>query len=342
VVVVFAGCGSGESEPSLSETLDEVVAGGAPGVLVLVRDDSRSRSEASGFADVEAGRALRPNDRFRIGSVTKTFVAAVVLQLVDEDVLALDDTAERWLPGLLPGGAGITLRELLSHTSGLPDYVDDLPLSADAASQPRDLIDLALEDPQGSPRRFSYASTNYLVLQLVVEEATGADLAEELERRIFQPLGLEETSFEPGSVTGPLAHGYRPPSHAGVVTGSPVDVSDEPASWAWGAGAIVSSAGDVARFFAALLRGRIVPQPLLSEMQTLVPAGRNRYGLGLAVYPTPCGAAWGHTGNANGYVTIAWNTRDARRQVVLMTNSYPLGPELDAALREAQLDAFCG
>jgi D-alanyl-D-alanine carboxypeptidase len=318
------------------------VTAGAPGALALVRDESGSQRAVSGFADREAGRALRPGDRFRIGSVTKTFVAAVVLQLVDERVLSLDDTAERWLPGLLPAGEGITIRELLSHTSGLPDYVDDLPRSIGAAWQPRDLIELALEDPPGAPRRFSYASTNYLVLQLVVEEATGADLAEQLERRIFQPLGLEETSFEPGSVTGPLAHGYRPPSHAGVVTGSPVDVSDEPATWAWGAGAIVSTADEVAQFFRALLQGEVVPPDLLEEMQALVPAGRNRYGLGLAVYPTPCGPAWGHTGNANGYVTIAWNTRDAGRQAVLMTNSYPLSPDLEAALRSAQILAFCG
>jgi D-alanyl-D-alanine carboxypeptidase len=322
--------------------LDEVVTAGAPGALALVRDESGSEGAASGFADREAGRELRTGDRFRIGSVTKTFVAAVVLQLVDEGVLRLDDTAENWVPGLLPGGEGITIRELLSHTSGLPDYVDDLPRSADPSWQPHDLIELALEDPQGAPRRFSYASTNYLVLQLVVEEAAGADLAEQLERRIVEPLGLEETSFEPGSLRGEHAHGYRPPSHGGVVTGRPVDVTDEPATWAWGAGAIVSTADDVARFFRALLEGEVVPPDLLEEMQMLVPAGRNRYGLGLAVYPTPCGPAWGHTGNANGYITIAWNTRHAERQFVLMTNSYPLSPDLEAALRRAQISAFCG
>jgi D-alanyl-D-alanine carboxypeptidase len=216
-----------------------------------------------------------------------------------------------------------------------------LPGSPDPAWRPRDLIELALADPQGSSRRFSYASTNYLVLQLVIEETTGTELGEELEQRIFRPLGLGETSFEPGSVRGQHAHGYRPPSHAGVVTGRPVDVSDELATWAWGAGAIVSTAHDVARFFRALLQGGVVPPPLLEEMQALVPAGRNRYGLGLAVYPTPCGPAWGHTGNANGYVTIAWNTRRAERQIVLMTNSYPLSPDLEAALRSAQIAAFC-
>jgi D-alanyl-D-alanine carboxypeptidase len=342
LALALPGCGGDEPDTQLQEVLDDVVAAGAPGALVLVRDESGMEREAGGFADRDARRELEPGDRFRIGSVTKTFVAVIVLQLVDEGTLTLEDTVERRLPGLLPGGEGITLRELLSHTSGLPDYVDDLPVSTDPDWRPRDLIELALADPQGSPRRFSYASTNYLVLQLVIEETTGTELGEQLEQRIFEPLRLEETSFEPGSARGERAHGYRPPSHGGVVTGRPVDVSDEPATWAWGAGAIVSTADDVARFFRALLQGEVVPLELLEEMQALVPAGRNRYGLGLAVYPTPCGPAWGHTGNANGYVTIAWNTRDARRQVVLMESSYPLSPELEATLRRAQIAAFCG
>ena len=125
------------------------------------------------------------------------------------------------------------------------------------------------------------------------------------------------------------------------MTGSPADTSDEPAWWSWAAGGIVSTAEDVQRFFAALLQGRVVGAPLLREMETRVPAGRQRYGLGIATFPTPCGPAWGHTGNVQGTIAVAWNTRDASRQLVLVVNTYPLSGELEAAVRQLQLAAFC-
>ena len=137
-------------------------------------------------------------------------------------------------------------------------------------------------------------------------------------------------------------HGHRPPSHQGVVTGPPVDISSEAASWAWAAGAIVSSAADLQRFFATLLGGQLLPPELLREMEVLVPAGYQRYGLGLAVFSTPCGDAWGHTGNVQGTITVAWNRRDASRQVVLVVNTYPLSGELEASVRRLQMAAFCG
>jgi D-alanyl-D-alanine carboxypeptidase len=184
--------------------------------------------------------------------------------------------------------------------------------------------------------------TARVVLQLVVEAATGSTLGHELERRIFAPLRLESSSFAPFAIPGQHAHGYRAPSHGGVGTGEPVATSGEDAAWARGAGAVVSNAGELARFFSALLGGGLLEPDLLQEMQTLVPAGRNRYGLGLAAFPTTCGTAWGHTGNIGGYVTIVWNARDASRQVVLMVNTYPLTSELEGALRRAQIEAFCG
>ena len=125
------------------------------------------------------------------------------------------------------------------------------------------------------------------------------------------------------------------------MTGPPVDTSEEPAWWAWAAGGIVSTADDVQRFFAELLRGRVLSPALLHEMETLVPAGRQRYGLGIATFPTPCGPAWGHTGNVQGTIAVAWNTRDASRQLVLVVNTYPLSAELEAAVRRVQVAAFC-
>jgi D-alanyl-D-alanine carboxypeptidase len=337
-------------ENGLDPLLERVTRAGAPGVLLLVRDGSDVQSSTRGDADRDPARPMQAGDRFRIGSVTKTFVATVVLQLVDEGVVRLGDTVEMWLPGLVPGGRRITVRQLLSHTSGLFDYVEDPRVFAPYAREPgydwhpRRLIQIAGSHPPPFPpgKRFAYSSTNYLVLGLIVEAATGTTLERQLRARIFEPLGLNQTTFAPRFVSGPFVHGHRAPSHQGVVTGAPVDISRQAATWTWAAGAIVSSADDLRRFFAALLGGKLLPPGLLREMETLVPAGTQQYGLGLAVFPTPCGEAWGHTGNVQGTVTVAWNRRDASRQIVLVVNTYPLSPELEAAVRRVQLAAFCG
>ena len=346
LVLVSYGTSRSRDQPELGPLLDRVVNAGAPGVFVVVRENGKVRSEARGFADRSRSIRMRADERFRIGSVTKTFVAALVLRLAEDGRLRLDDTVERWLPGLIPGGRAITVRHLLSHTSGLFDYVEDPRALGDPERRwrPRELVSLAIaHPPERAPpgRSFAYSSTNYLVLGLIVEEAGGAPLGRQLRERLFQPLGLRRTSFVPGEIRGRHVHGHRPPSHQGVVTGPPVDTSDEPAWWTWAAGGIVSTAEDVQRFYAALLRGQVLSPPLLREMERLVPAGRQRYGLGIATFPTPCGPAWGHTGNVQGTIAVAWNTKDASRQLVLVVNTYPLSAELEQAVRRVQDAAFC-
>jgi D-alanyl-D-alanine carboxypeptidase len=288
---------------------------------------------------------MRRDLRFRTGSITKTFVAALVLDLVEDGKLGLDDPVARWLPGRVPRGNEITVRQLLRHTSGLSDYVDDPRIlrAADRRWRPEELVAVATaRAPAGAPRqRFAYASTNYVLLGLVAERAGGAPLAHLLARRLFSPLGLRSTAYLPGPVRGQSVHGHRAPSHQGVVTGKPVEAGTA-AWWAGAAGAVVSSAPDVERFLAALLGGRVLGPRLLREMETLVPAGRNRYGLGIAVFPTPCGPAWGHTGNVQGTVAVAWSTHDGSRRMVLVVNTYPLSAELEAAVRRLQVGAFCG
>jgi D-alanyl-D-alanine carboxypeptidase len=289
---------------------------------------------------------MRADERFRIGSVTKTFVAALVLRLVEDGELGLDDSVERWLPGLVPAGGEITVRHLLSNTAGLFDYVEDPRVLRQTQRRwkPNELVQIALaHEPEHVPpgSAYSYSSTNYVLLGLIAERAGGAPLGRQLRERVFAPLGLEHTSFVNGVVRGLHVHGHRPLSHQGVVTGPPVDVGDEPAWWAWAAGGIVSTAEDVQHFFAELLQGRFLGPQVLGEMLTLLPAGRIRYGLGVLAAPTSCGPAFGHSGNAQGTITIAWNTEDASRQLVLVVNAYPLSGELEAAVRELQLAAFC-
>jgi D-alanyl-D-alanine carboxypeptidase len=328
-----------------------VVSAGSAGALVLVDDGASRREETSGFAVLQGRVPLHASDRFRVGSITKTFVAAVVLQLVAEHRLALGDTVERWLPGLVPDGDRITVRQLLGHTSGLADFADDVAFVRRTVAEPqrrwtpRELIRVALaEGPVARPgERFAYASTNYVLLGMIVETATGTSLERQLRSRIFVPLGLRDTSFTEGvaGLQTRYVHGYAPSEHDGIV-GTLATARDRGAvgtSWAWAAGSVISTASDLSRFFGAVLTGTLLP-PRLRELMR--PAPGARYGLGLAAFRTPCGVAIGHTGALLGTVSAAWSSPDGRRRVVAMTNSFPLAPAAGHAFRRLLNSSFCG
>src|SRR5918996_1253152 len=249
-LVVLGWSASRDSDdPELGAFVERVVAAGAPGAFVVIREGDHVRTEMRGFADPSKARPMRVDERFRIGSVTKTFVAALVLRLV-------------------PGGSAITVRHLLSNTAGLFDYVEDPRVLGQTQRRwkPRELVQIALahEPEHVTPgSAYSYSSTNYVLLGLIAERAGGAPLGRQLRERVFAPLDLEDTNLVDGVIRGPHVHGHRPPSHQGVVTGPPVDVGDEPAWWAWAAGAIVSTADDVQHFFAELLQGRFLDRQAL-------------------------------------------------------------------------------
>ena len=159
---------------------------------------------------------MRVTDRFRIGSETKMFVSTVVLQLVGEGKLSLDDTVERRLPGLIPNGSDITVRQLLNHTSGLYDYAEDKAFLAQLDNRrkvwaPRQLIALGTAHKPAFPpgAKWGYSNTGYIALGLMVEDATGNTLGAELRERIFEPLRLRGTSFDTRpQIAGRYAHGY--------------------------------------------------------------------------------------------------------------------------------------
>jgi D-alanyl-D-alanine carboxypeptidase len=254
------------------------------------------------------------------------------------------------LPGLVPGGRRITVRQLLAHRSGLADYADDADFVRRTVAQPRrrwtprELVGVALaEGPVSRPgERFAYASTNYVLLGMVVERATGTSLERQLRRRIIAPLGLEDTTFASDlRHSGRYAHGYAPSEYDGIVgsLATARDRSTVSTSWAWAAGSIVSTASDLSRFFGAVLQGRLLPPRLLELMR---PAPGSRYGLGLAAFRTPCGTAIGHTGALLGTVSAAWSSPDGRRRVVAMSNSLPILPSAGAALRRLLDTSFCG
>jgi D-alanyl-D-alanine carboxypeptidase len=313
------------AQSDLQRDADRLIAtSDLPAVIALVEQDGVRQVVASGLADVARKRPARTDDRVWVGSVTKEFVGVVVMQLVDERRLSLDDTLARRLPGVVREGRRVRVRNLLNHTSGIPDYMALAPFRTATPRDPRVVLPprrliatavrLPLEFTPGT--RASYSNTNSILLGEIVKRVTGEPLARVLRERIFEPLGLEATVFASGGrrLDPSQLHGYD------VAVDPPLDVSLHGLGGPWADGAIVSSVDDLADFTGALLRGRIVPRPLLAKMMEVVPRSR---GEGLAIYrlPSPCGRFyWGHTGGTPGYVTFAAGSRDARRIVVVTVN----------------------
>jgi len=310
----------GDPPRSLEAAAEDVVESGVPGVIVRLHDGVDVHVLARGEASA--------GDRFRIGSVTKTFVAALTLDLIDRGDLSLDDSVADYEPRLIRDGDKVTIRELLSHRAGLFDYTSD-PALLRGALDPRALIGIA----DGKPRAagYSYSSTNYLALGLVLQRAAVAPLEELLRQRIFESYGLDNTTFEPGVVRGPHLHGHERPQRDGIATGTLRDTSDRQARSAWAAGAVVSTAADLDRFFTRLLAG--------GSARRMRPHGHDRYGLGLARFDTDCGPVIGHTGNLLGTITVVW-TRDDR-VLVVAANVFPLTPEQETSLQRLLARAFC-
>jgi D-alanyl-D-alanine carboxypeptidase len=344
----------GDTTPraKLQRAVDAVAAAGAPGAVALVRDGGRTIRVAGGHGNLARRTPLRASDRFRVGSSTKSFVATVVLQLAGERKLALGDSVERWLPGLVPNGGQITVRQLLNHTSGLADYAPDedetfigrVLANRRKAWQPRELVALGTaRRPLFAPGAgWSYSNTGWILLGLIVEAASGNPLETELRERVFEPLRLRATSFDTRPrIAGRHAHGY---SRLGAQRRFDISVLNQ--SWAWAAGAIVSTAGDLARFYRALLAGRLLRPELLADMKTTVatPSPVQRYGLGLIMTRLPCGVYWGHGGETLGYQSFADSRADRKRQLIIAVNADQslLTPRAQRALERLRAIAYCG
>lgn len=343
---------SGEAERTgLQRGLDGITAESAVGVLMEVRDEDGVWRGTSGVSELGTARPVPAHGRFRTGSITKTFLATVVLQLVAEGRLRLDDKVGTWLPGVVPNGHRITVRQLLNHTSGVPDYRRALPMppapefldnrlrtwSATELIQ-RAVLNPPTFEPPGSG--YAYSNTGYLLLGQIIEKVTGRSYGEEIERRIIRPLRLRGTSV-PGTsprLRGPHPHGYVPIQRA---TGRQlVDLSVMNPSLLGAGGEMISTTSDLNRFMAALLGGRLLPGHLLDDMRT--PGVKDRtYGLGLRWQDTSCGVrVYGNDGDALAYQAWSFTTEDRRRQAtVALTPDFRGDPD-DAV--EALLDeAFC-
>ncbi|MFD7134960.1 serine hydrolase domain-containing protein [Streptomyces sp. NPDC059894] len=290
--------------------------------------------EGTGTRYAEAGPGIARSDHFRAGSITKTFIATVVLQLAAEDRLSLSDPVERYLPGLVRGagndGRALTLRSLLTHTSGVYDYTRDteaaVPVTAVQA------VRIALTHPPADRGRFAYSNTNYVLLGLVVEQVTGRPYAAEAERRIIGPLGLDGTSF-PGSRTS------LPSPHGRAYDTDGTDVTELDPRTAGAAGELVTTLADLDRFYAALLGGDLLTPRWLREMLDTRTA-HGSYGMGLFPATLPCGVTvWGHNGRIPGSYVRTAATVDGRRVLTFRVNTTALAdPDLEPALLAAE---FC-
>ncbi len=318
-----------------------VEADGVPGVVAVTSRDGRPlRRTAAGLADIPADRAMRPGDRFRVASLTKTFVAAVVLQLVMEHRLALDQPIAGLVPESVPDAGQITVRELLNHTSGLFDYSDDPRFDPAVTYTPAQLIALGVEHaPYFAPGTgFRYSSTNYIVLGEIVRQATGHAIQDEVGTRLIRALHLTGTTFPTATTVAPRqARGYVFAAPLPPRSGPALDVTTRTSAGAAGAAAaMVSTGDDVDRFLAALLGGGLLSRRLLLEMKEPTPgadaffAGAGLpgigYGLGLMIVSTPCGTAYGSLGDIDGYTSSTMQL--GRRRVTLLMNTDSLQPSL--------------
>lgn len=343
---------SDSGTPALQRALDQLVEGGAPGAVLYSVDRGHVTALQSGVINLADGTPMPPDARYRIGSLTKTYVSTAVLRLVARDRLRLDDPASRYLPHLLAGRPRITVRQLLDHTSGVFDFNEDPRVLAPYLDgdlghvwTPRALVRIALShDTVDAPgAAYHYSNTNYVLAGLMVQAVTGHRLGDVLRRSVFARAHLRATTFTPSTtLPAPAVHGYF------VLSGDePTDITPL-YPYPWASGSAVSTAPDVARFYRRLLSGRLLPRRLMAAMRATVDASGEdgpgtAYGLGIERFPTPCGPAWGHGGNFPGYVTYVYSSPNGSRQTVLMLNEDPasLAPTVGPAFVELLDRAYC-
>lgn len=304
----------------------------------------------AGMADLRSRRAPRPDDAFRAGSVTKAFVATVVLQLWTERRVDLGAPIGRYLPGLLPDeSARITVTQLLQHTSGLPDHQgipDDSTPEAVVRNRfeqwtPRAWVDTVTHSPlkfiPGTKQE--YRGINYVLLALLIEQVTGRPYAEAIQARVLRPLGLHRTVLPGDDIR---LHGRHVHNYLRMSDGSLTDITDFNMSTSWGEGEIVSTVDDLDRFLQALFSGRLLPPRAMDKLFTLPPDSVRmldgtpaRYSMGLQQAPVGGMTFWGKTGEVPGCRTRVMATRDLSRRFVLNYTPTPLEPEEEMTIRVA-------
>jgi D-alanyl-D-alanine carboxypeptidase len=317
-----------ELEAALELAIDdwgsrENIPGAILGVAV---PGCRGWQGATGLAVRSPRTDMRPDHLFSIWSVTKTFTAAVVLQLVEEGELSLEDPLATWFADF-PNGDSITIRHLLNHTAGIYNYTDSRDFNADLDAQPdriwapQELVDYALaEAPLFAPGQgWYYCNTGFILLGMIIERVTGNSIAVEIRTRLLEPLKLTHTFFDGlEEVHGEMAHEY-------ALNGEDLTYRYHP-SWGWAAGAMVSDTGDLLTWIQALFNGEVFSRELVNEMMDPTEAiGDSSYGLGLWIKQTDSGGTiWGHDGHGLGSQVELYFEPDLDAYMLAFVNCYLL------------------
>jgi D-alanyl-D-alanine carboxypeptidase len=357
LLAVFAAPATAAPGPAeVQRGLERLVAakGGPPGAIATMYRDGKMTVLRAGRADAKRPRPPRASDHMRIASVAKAFSGAVALNLVRDGRLGLDDTIAQRLGGMPAAWGAVTVRQMLNHTSGLPDYTQSKGFAKQARVDPQGFVSPSriigwvranpLEFASGS--RYEYSNTDNIVIGLIVEAITGRSYGEALEQIVFGPAQLRQTSFPTKpALPRPFIHGYV------VEPGEkPADVSTflSP-SGAWASGAVVSTPRDLNAFVRSYLGLRFFSAAQQQEQMRFVPGGessppgpgQNSAGLALFRYKTKCGTVYGHTGNFPGYVQWAAASADGSRAVTTSLNIPAPSGKLLAQLRRVQTTAVC-
>ncbi|PEE27464.1 MULTISPECIES: serine hydrolase domain-containing protein [Bacillus cereus group] len=319
---------------SVKQAMRDTLQLGYPGILAKTSEGGKTWGYAAGVADLSTKKPMKTDFRFRIASVTKTFTATVVLQLAGENRLNLDDSIEKWLPGVIQGngydGNQITIRQILNHTSGIVEYARskeiDFFTNTKKSFTPEELVKIGLSmPPEFAPGKgWSYSNTGYVLLGILIEKVTGNSYAEEIENRIIEPLELSNT-FLPGNssvIPGTKhARGYLQPDGASELK----DVTYYNPSIGSSAGDMISTADDLNKFFSSLLGGKLLKEQQLKQMLTTVPTGiaeTGGYGLGIYETKLPNGVSiWGHSGGIPGFSTFAGGTLGGKHTLAVNLNN---------------------
>lgn len=357
VLVLAPSAGAAPAqERALDRALRGLVAGegGPPGAIAVLQRGARRSVHRAGVADLARRAPMRPNSRMRIASVSKAFSGAAALRLVAAGRLSLDDTIGARLPELPAAWHAVTLRQLLAHRSGLPDFTasrgfaEALTASPRRAPTPRTLLSYVAAEPLRFPpgSAYRYSNSDNVAVGLIVEGATGGGYPRALHRLLFAPLRLRRSFLPRPAATGllnPYMHGYARDGRRWE------DVSQEVAfgGWAWASGGIVSTPADLTGFVRAYVGGRLFgaaerrAQRRFGRGHSEPPGpGVNSAGLALFRYKTRCGTVLGHTGSILGYTQLIAATPNGRRSLTF-TITTQVGDDLLPRLRRAQTLAVC-
>jgi D-alanyl-D-alanine carboxypeptidase len=371
------GAGSAEADAAtaakgpdaaLDRALKKLVnmKGGPPGVIAVVQRGQSREVHTFGVANLKSERRMTVDDRMRIASTAKAFSGAVALSLVSKGTLSLDDTIGQRLSDLPEPPprkwSDVTLRQLLNHTSGLPDYSGEAFRTAVEEKRlkhpdpPEKLLtyayDLNHKKPLFDPgTQYRYSNTDNIAVALMVEDATEDSYENQLKMRVYRPLGLSRTSLPVGpELKKPFIHGYdlseRPPEDGSEIIA---------AGWAWASGGIVSTPSDLNTFIRGYVKGKLYDLQTRAQQRKVFEGGgseppgpgKNSAGLGIFRYETSCGRVWGHTGNTLGYTQFMAASPNGKRSATVSINSQltltpTVGdPQAFKALRRAEGLAVC-